>query len=416
MKEELLHFIWHLQYFRKENLTTGEGQSLQIVVPGTHNAHAGPDFSQARLFIDEIEWRGAVEIHLKASDWEHHGHQYDAAYNAVILHVVWDADRAVYRQDGTPMPTLSLKNRVDPTILHNYQQLTFTSAAHRRIPCASVVPEVSDLQKISTLERAATQRLGRKAEEILTLLAANQGDWSETAHQVLARSFGFRINSAPLEQLSRAVPLRLVRKYIHGRTSLLALLLGQADLLEQYPEQTETYTYLAAKHQLNDQKLSRSQWKFFRTRPANFPDVRIAQWAEVLVAQEANLGRLFSCLPLVAYEKMFYTEEQFLRDHSSLGKSSITTLLINAIIPFQFAYGQYYQKQDWKDHALSLLQALPAEKNSIVRDYRQYAFPVQSALDTQAILELFHYFCSPRKCLSCPIGTSVIRSQELVVA
>ena len=85
MKEELLYFIWHLQYFRKENLTTEEGQSLQIVAPGTHNAHAGPDFSQARLFIDEIEWRGAVEIHIKASDWEQHGHQYDAAYKRGYL-------------------------------------------------------------------------------------------------------------------------------------------------------------------------------------------------------------------------------------------------------------------------------------------------------------------------------------------
>ncbi len=77
MKEELLHYVWQHQYFDKTDLVTDQGEKLTVLRPGQHNTDAGPDFLNARLQIGEVEWNGAVEIHLRASDWQRHQHQTD---------------------------------------------------------------------------------------------------------------------------------------------------------------------------------------------------------------------------------------------------------------------------------------------------------------------------------------------------
>src|SRR5690606_29567876 len=53
------------------------------------NLLGGPDFSGARIrFADTSELTGDVELHLRAADWDAHGHARDPAYDRVILHVV----------------------------------------------------------------------------------------------------------------------------------------------------------------------------------------------------------------------------------------------------------------------------------------------------------------------------------------
>ena len=364
-----------------------------------------------------MEWVGSVEIHLDASDWEVHGHQRDPAYNGVILHVVWHADRIVYRQDGTPMPTLVLKNRVAPSVIDNYRQLVFHTPDQQDIACATLLPEVNEIQKLTMLDKAAALRLERKSQEILDRLDKNRGDWSVTAYQTLFQSFGFRVNQAPFEQLSRAAPPSLLAKYQQDFTSVVALLVGQAGLLENeaWPKQwQETYEFLRIKHQLQGSALARSQWRFFRTRPANFPTVRIVQLAAILVGYPAGLAPLFepkSVPKLLALIKE--TQRALPELIPAIGRESVHKILINAVIPYQFAYGSFYKEQSRRDHALTLLQALPAENNRLVKKYRNYGYPLASALDTQAVLELHQSFCKPKRCLSCAIGGSIVKTDNL---
>jgi hypothetical protein len=52
---------------------------------------------QFQITIGNQMWAGNVEIHLKSSDWYVH-HERDAAYENVILHVVWEHDTEIYRR------------------------------------------------------------------------------------------------------------------------------------------------------------------------------------------------------------------------------------------------------------------------------------------------------------------------------
>ena len=105
-KEDFLQLVWKYQYFDRKNLTTTDGQALEILQAGHSNALEGPDFLNASVAIGGIAFHGHVEVHRKASEWKQHAHDADPAYNPVVLHLVWENDRQVYRQDGTPMPTV----------------------------------------------------------------------------------------------------------------------------------------------------------------------------------------------------------------------------------------------------------------------------------------------------------------------
>src|SRR5437879_2758287 len=106
MNESFLHYIWQFQYFHKVDLKTSEGEQVTVLKQGIHNTDSGPDFSQAKIKIENIEWAGHVEIHVKSSEWYNHKHEQDAAYENVVLHVVWENDKTVYRKDKSLLPTL----------------------------------------------------------------------------------------------------------------------------------------------------------------------------------------------------------------------------------------------------------------------------------------------------------------------
>ncbi|WP_460502962.1 DUF2851 family protein, partial [Hymenobacter agri] len=117
MREDFYHYVWQHQYFDKTDLCTAAGETIQVLKPGHRNADAGPDFLNARLRIGDVEWNGAVEIHLRASDWTRHQHQTDPKYDQVILHVVGQHDADVARTNGSLIPALALQARVAPELL-----------------------------------------------------------------------------------------------------------------------------------------------------------------------------------------------------------------------------------------------------------------------------------------------------------
>jgi len=423
LTESFLHYLWQFQYFSKKELTTTHGESLQIFHPGIRNSHAGPDFSDARIAIGNLEWRGTVEIHIKASGWYDHHHGEDAAYENVILHVLWENDKPVVRSDGSVMPTLELKDRVDLTLWSKYKSL-FTSA--ESIPCAQSWPAVQDVIKLSMLDKALTQRLESKAKRVLEMLEKNLGDWEETCYQLVCMNFGFKVNTDPFLQLSRALPYKILLK--HGDQSLQqeALLFGQAGFLdkvsdEEYPKLLQReYTLLSKKYGLEKSQLHKSQWRFLRLRPANFPTVRLAQLAALihrkknffsLVLAAQSYDELFTLLKTEqsVYWKTHYQFGKTTEHVPALGKSSIQNIIINTVVPLLAAYSIAHDDQLYMERAIEVLHHLPAEKNVITRHWTELNYTVKTAFDSQALIELYNSYCQKRRCLDCVVGSFLIR-------
>ena len=96
MKEDFLYYLWENRLL-KGSLTTDQGKTVEIIHPGYRNKDSGPDFLEAKIQIGNELWAGHVEIHIKSSDWNRHGHQHDKAYRNVVLHVVYEYDTPVSR-------------------------------------------------------------------------------------------------------------------------------------------------------------------------------------------------------------------------------------------------------------------------------------------------------------------------------
>ena len=93
---------------------------------------------------------------------------------------------------------------------------------------------------------------------------------------------------------------------------------------------------------------------------------------------------------------------------NSLGRESVDNIIINVIAPVLVAYGKSKDDQMFVDRAVCILQAIPAESNRIIRQWKMLGMEVKTGFDSQAMVELFNNFCLKRRCLDCNIGTSLV--------
>jgi len=431
VQEDFLHYVWQHQYFDKTDLRTTAGEWVTVLKPGLHNHDAGPDFLTARLQLGEVEWNGAVEIHLRASDWRRHQHQHDAKYDQVVLHVVLHADEPVRRTNGSEVPALVLDGRLAPELLARYQQLL--AAQPETLPCAALLPQVPAIVQTMMMERALLERVEQKAAALTTLHQHLGSDWEAVAYHAILGAFGFKKNTEPLQRLAKALPLAVVRRHRHDRRQLEALLFGQAGFLADTEEvahdlfiadlRTE-YQFLAHKYQLAPAALSPHDWNFLRLRPANFPPVRLAQLAAVLHARPSLFDALLTAQDALTLEQFFaapvsaYWQGHYRPGRSgkvpALGRSSAQLLIINVVVPLRVAYAYHTGQPELVEQAVELLAQLPAERNSLTDPYGLLGFAYRTAADSQGLLALHHGYCAPRQCLHCAIGSRALRQNQTV--
>ncbi len=422
MREEFLHFLWRWRRFDARDLQTTDGQPLEVVHPGEPNTHAGPDFFNARIRIGDTLWAGNVEIHLRASEWLAHRHDTDRAYDSVVLHVVLDEDEPVVRLNGQRLPCLTLRTRIPPGLLEQYQRLLH---AREWVPCAPRLEEVSPIVKVNWLDRLLVERLQEKTEAVAHRVAESGNHWEEAFYRQLAYSFGLKINADAFETLARLTPLSLLARHQDNLLQLEALLFGQAGLLEEAPADeysqalTREYRFLQHKYQLKP--LAANQWKFFRLRPTSFPTVRLAQLAALLHRRPLLFSALLDAPETHDMERLFDVEvSSYWLTHYRFGKPTgarkkplapafVHLLLINTVAPFLFHYGRHKGIAEYRDRALRLLDRLPPEKNAILERWAQLGFTPKNAAQSQALLHLKTHYCQPLRCLECAIGTSLLR-------
>ncbi|MET3499844.1 hypothetical protein ABIC45_001435 [Mucilaginibacter rubeus] len=422
--EDFLHYIWKFRLFERENLQTVDGEELEIFSAGLHNSDSGPDFHNARIRIGETVWAGNVEVHLSASDWQKHGHTNDGAYDNVILHVVYRNDTQLFLPNGRKVPTLELQSRISEELYNKYHKLVFGNQSF--IPCENGIATVDALTMQNWLTRVLVERMEKRSANVAAALALNKGNWEQTFYQFLAANFGFKVNALPFELMAKSLPQLILAKNKNSPMQIEALIFGQAGFLErefkdEYPLKLQKeYAYLSKKYNLKP--IENHLWKFMRLRPQNFPTIRLAQFAALIVQSNHLLSKILEIKEVKALRSLFteikvndYWEDHYRFDVQSkpssknIGDGSVDILLLNTVALFLFSYGKQHQQQYYISRGLKLLENLPAEKNNIIADFVNLGVKIETAFESQALLELKNNYCNYKKCLQCGVGNKILK-------
>ncbi len=420
VNEQFIQSLWQYQKIDLSAFKTLQGEKIKIIEPGLLNKDAGPDFFNARLKIGGTTWAGNVEMHIKSSDWNAHGHQENPAYNNVILHLVLEHDQAVFTADQREIPTALI--RYDEKILENYTRVVNNK---HEIPCGDPKQGLDDFSLFHWLTKLAIERLENKSSDIMQRLGQNKGNWEETFYQLLARNFGLKTNAEPFERLARSLPLKYLAKHKGNLLQIEAMLFGQAGFLHADQARDAYHQSLEREYQFLRHKFSLSPlpghvWKFLRLRPVNFPTIRIAQFASLVHKSSAlsskileakkpgELVKLFSVAASSYWDKHYTFGKTTVKRKKNLGKPTVHNILINTVAPYLFTYGNYKSIQQFKDKGLQLLEELPPEKNHIIQLWNEYGIKAENSLQSQALIQLKNTYCQHKKCLDCHIGHRVI--------
>jgi len=421
VKEDFLHYVWQYKKFDFSNLKTSTGESLTIINVGQYLKSSGPDFFNAQIIIGNQKWAGNVEIHVKSSDWYLHNHENDKNYDNVILHVVWENDVPVFGKSNSEIPVLCLKEFVSKELLNNYQHLI---TEKKWIFCENQLSTIDEFVLNNWLERVFFERLEKKSAVIEKLLQDTNHDWEAVLFCMLAKNFGLNTNGETFLKIAQSIPFSIIRKEGFDMENLEALFFGYSDLLinefeDKYPQNLlARFHYLVQKYQLSVPTFQ--PLVFFKHRPENFPTIRLAQLAMLYNHQQNLFSKIMNCNTIEEIYDLFSIEvSQYWQNHyhfekenkpkkRKITKSFVDLIIINTIVPLQFAFAKYNGK-DNDELVINLLKNLKPEQNSIIDKFESFGVKSFDSFTSQSLIHLKTEYCNYNKCLSCAIGLELLK-------
>jgi len=410
LSEADLSLVWQGQRFPPEALTTADGRAVEVVNPGRHGGGSGPDFLDAVVRLDGVERRGDVELHVRASSFRGHGHDRDAAYANLALHVVYEADELETRlQNGALAPVAAFA----PWLAGRAQELESWLQAPEiwQEPCRGVTTELGEDAVRAALAVAGQGRFEtrvRRMEQEIVALGAEEALW-----RALLDTLGVGGDREGFRRLAAAFPASLAEG-VRDLEASLAYVAG-----------------LGPAPQGEDVALPSPLQPPLRSfgRPANRPGLRLAGLV-ALVRRAIRQSGVSASEPLAVMAMASVADRagnpgtieplnQSSRNRGfkgsvgqlvaawsappQIGPGRARELLVNAVLPFASAGGL-------PDRAAEALRRLPAAPT-----YGRTAFleanlrpakgrVARNALQSQGLLGYVAQWCSQGGCGRCPLS------------
>ena len=400
--EELMYYVWQQKMF--QSILTLDNTEIEIINPGLRNLDAGPDFFNAKIRINDTLWAGNVEMHVRASDWFRHHHHDDRAYDSVILHVVLQADAVIRLHDGEMVKTVVMK--IPQDVMEKFERLTNRGQLiFSAINCRKHLNAVPSLILHDWQTSLAIQRMMNKVGRVKDIIDNKQKSWPEAFYVLLCRSLGTGINSDSCERLARSLPYAYLQKHADNIRQLEAMLLGQGNLIEDETTRSE-YEFLRAKFNLRP--IGNCAWKHSKIRPVSSPRSRLKALSIIINRQPNLFSKILECQDVKSLTKLLYVP-------NLLGASTIGSIIINSVIPTIMAYGQWQEDLDLCERSIDMLEALPSEANRYMEQWISCGIPLRSALESQAMLQLYKEYCEPHRCLKCRIGCWLMKQRNMII-
>lgn len=425
MTEEFIYFVWQNKLFDLENLKTSNNQKIIVQSTGFRNSDEGPDFVNCKILIDDIQWVGAVEVHINSSDWNKHNHHTNVFYNSVVLQIVVNNDVEVFNQARQSVPT---------AVLHYdklyYERFMNIIQSKNDIHCGNFLKEVDRIYLKSWFNRLVIERFEKKSQEFLRIYNETLKSFEETFYRLLCKNFGQKVNSLPFELLAESLPYKYIAKQKDNLLQIEAMMFGQAGMLGNLDIEEEyisllkrEYTFLKQKYQLKP--IDANLWKYMRMRPQAFPTIRLSILSAFFYKNQNPFEKFIEIESTKQIREMFdvsvsdywnthfrfgkYTKSTIKR----LGNETIDNIIVNTVCVSIFCYGIIKNNDNFKEKSIELLSSLKSEKNSIIRQFGAFGVEAKNALESQAMIELRNEYCLKNRCLKCSIGGKIIIRKKM---
>ena len=436
--------IWQ-QVLNRRELTSEEGEPIEIIYPGRANDDKGADFRDAVVATGGRLAKGDIEVHVRSSDWRAHRHHQNSAYNRVILHVVmWhDNNQATRLQDGRCVPIVVLQDYIGTRVSQRSRMPDCSAVL--RVPCFRVTEHLSEYRVAAYLDGAGEERFLVKAADF------QRGVIQMGAGQCLYRgvmgALGYAKNKLPCLELADRLPLRILEAIAQREISekeciaeQQALLLGAAGLLpsqrrDRHRESNLDDRWVEKLERIwNSSRctevMSPGAWQVFKVRPNNSPVRRLVAMS-YLIPRYRERGMLEGLLDVVgeaplrggwdALEQGLvvttdgYWASRFdfgsgsrMVSRALLGSRRAADIIVNVLLPFIFAWGQSNSKPELARKAIHLYCHYPRlAVNSVERHMRNQlglsTGLVNSAQRQQGLIHIYNTLCTQGRCNSCPL-------------
>lgn len=466
INESFICKIWEGGARYYSDLKTVTGDKVIVNDFGVRNFDSGPDYSNAFVTIGDKKLQGDIEIHRDFNSWKMHKHTKDRNYNSVILQVV------LWNEGIGNIPIVKRKREVHTVILSEFLTIPISEIWREiisnprlkfKIPCSEHIDLISSETIKTFLGRLSLDRLNLKVnrmkERIEELIFEENGNtktesfvsknkyWNQIFYEFLFEALGYSKNKEPMLKLSRNLKLEYLSKVVDSSKQLIkiqSLLFGFSGFLNEvrsksgYEAELKTLWLSSTIQKSKIGTMNKSEWKFFRLRPPNFPTIRLAYGAQIIsrillsdLFKEIILSFSDSVFNLRKTEKSLFNllrpaEDSYWSHNYRFGKSTskkmvllgknrMDELITNVIVPFVYFYAKMFEKDSVKSNVIEFYTGHKINSaNSISKAIRnELLFPKGISINTSAIeqaaIQLYNFYCSRGKCDQCKIGTSFVR-------
>lgn len=485
INEKIIYEIWKEGKFKKE-LTVDDSQKIEIIDPGTHNKDsAGPDFLNARIKFGNITYLGDVEIDTWHSDWKTHGHFFDKRYNKVILHIVISRDKNqpfVFCKDGRKVHSICILDFVDENIHTALIDAVTAEKQNRRfeMPCLGRNDSVHKKEKLDYLFELGVERFNKKSKRFLDRLKemiylkemkirepilkydfgedyynkkyvpADFSDihiWEQLIYEMIFEALGYSRNKEIMLKLAKAVNVPFLNNFRSNESFELiteSALFNVSGILPQkakyYEEATTEYlrqlveVWNSIRQMYDGIIFKKEDWNFFRSRPQNFPTIRL-RGGGILIShflandvfntlknyfnedrsvKEANVVlRNYLITEAKGYWANHYNFDKISQEKLNyfIGVSRADEIIVNVLFPVLNLYFDIFEKKEQSRKVKQLYIHYTQYGSNMVVEQVETTLGLANAsrrsINYQAMIELFRNYCVKERCLECKIGQKV---------
>jgi hypothetical protein len=445
VSERLVQCIWYDQRIAAESLRTTDGRAVRVIFPGWWNLEAGPDFRHATLQIgDEPERTGDVEVHLRAEDWFHHGHDRDPAFNDVILHVVlWQAgsERAPKTRAGTGIAQVALQHQLASPLDSLYDEIDLEAYPHNATGhagrCARVLKGLPEAAVVAMLEAAGDERFAIKTRKFSRWI--HRAGAGQAFYEGWMEALGYKANKMAFRTLAQRVPLAELQDVARSasersaglRDSVAAVVFGVAGFLPVVSG-GDAYTkrlwsrWWKLRPEFQQRILPADVWRLRGVRPANHPHRRLGAAVALLCKHPNLMEKVLGAVESGGDAARFFAqlEDEYWSHHFILGgklqrraprligPARAGEILANVLLPFVAAWAAAEGDDALAGRARQQFAALrPAPSNSVLRLAAMQLFDgpavarkfLRTSRQQQGLMQIFHDFCLNDKsgCTQC---------------